>query len=239
MKKINYNLFFNNTSKQFSERGFECILAIALSTAILTMLLFFPIAGIALAIFAGGFLCVGVKGYLLNIAKNEVAQIEQIFNTFKICIKAFCLKVATILISALWSLVFIIPGIITALNYSMASFVMAEEGCSSLESMVKSKKLVNGYRGEILISYLAYIFVIIATMCICAGLGIAIKYYTNINIAIPVIGMCLLFLFIFFVFIVPYFELMFANIYLELKKLNKEKQTARKSRVKLQEIENI
>jgi uncharacterized membrane protein len=78
-----------------------------------------------------------------------VVQVEQIFNTIKISIKTFCLKVATILIFMLWSIVFIIPGIISALNYSMASFVMAEEKCSAFESMVKSKKLVNGHRGEI------------------------------------------------------------------------------------------
>lgn len=237
MKKYNYNIFLNNSSKQFSERGFECILAITLSTVVLTLLMFFPIAGFALAIYAGCFLCVGVKGFLLKIAKNEVAQIEEIFQTFKISLKTFCLKVATILMFVLWSIIFIIPGIISALNYSMASFVMAEEKTSALESMVKSKKLVNGHRVEILISYLAYAFVIVATMCICAGLGIAIKFYTNINVLIPIISMILLFLFIFIVFIVPYFELLFANIYLQLKKENKEKTPRRK--IKTIETENV
>lgn len=229
MSKLKYNLYLNNTSKTFSNYGFESILAIMLSLGSLVLLFFFPIAGLALMAFAYGFLCVGAKSYLLNIAKGEPKPIESIFSKIKICVKAFCLKVATTLITLLWTIVFIIPGIVTALNYSMSSFVMADEDAPALECMVKSKKMVYGHRGELLVLYLSYLFVTLVVLCICAGLGVAMQTYFNLPIWVPIVSMAVLALFILLVFVVPYFELMFAHVYLVLKNEqieqdNKQKQ---------------
>lgn len=217
MNKLKYSLYLNNTSKTFSNYGFETILAIILSLGSLVLLFLFPIAGIALMAFAYGFLCVGTKSYLLNIAIGKPKEIESIFSKFNICIKAFCLKVATTLITLLWTIVFIVPGIVTALNYSMSSFVMADEDAPALECMVKSKKLVYGHRGELLVLYLSYFFVTLVVLCICAGLGVAMQNYFNLPVWLPLVFMVVLALFILFVFVVPYFELMFAHIYLLLK----------------------
>ncbi len=218
MSKLKYDIYLNSASKTMTERGFEVILAIVLMVGSLALLFFFPVAGIALMAFSYGFLCVGTKAFLLSVARKEFLPIETVFSKFKICVKAFCLKVATMLLSVLWAVVFIIPGIITALNYSMSSFVMADEDLPALECMAKSKKLCYGHRGEIFVIYLAYAFVITIIMCICAGVGSAMRYYFNLNYWIPIVSMCVLGLFLIFVFVVPYFELMFAHIYLVLKK---------------------
>lgn len=217
MSKLKYNLYLNNTSKTFSNFGFESILAVILSTGSLVLLAFFPVAGLALMAFAYGFLCVGTKDFLLNIAKGTPKPIETIFSKITICVKAFCLKVATMLISLLWTIVFIIPGIVTALNYSMSSFVMADEDLPALECMIKSKKLVYGHRGELLILYLSYIFVTMVVLCVCAGLGIAMQTYFALPTWAIISSMIALALFILLVFVIPYFELMFAHIYLVLK----------------------
>ena len=217
MKEVRYNILINKTSSQFSERGFECILAIILAIGVLTLLMFVPIAGIAIGIFAACFLCIGIKKYLISIVRNNFTPVETIFSSFKISIRAFCLKVATMLISALWALIFIIPGVVSLLNYSMASFIMADnENLSSLECMVKSKKLVNGFKGEIFILYLSYFFVTVVAFCILSALGIVIKNFTNLPLWVPIVGMLAIFLFILLIFIIPYFELLFANTYILL-----------------------
>lgn len=218
MSKLKYSLYLNKTSKDFSERGFETILALFLSTGSLFLLFLFPVAGIALMVFAYGFLCVGTKRYLIGIVRDETLAIETIFSKIKICVKAFCLKIATTLITMLWSLVFVIPGIVTALNYSMSSFVMADENLDALECMVKSKKLVYGHRGELCVLYLSYLFVILAVLCICVGLGCAMRAYFSLPYWIPIVSMGLLALFVLAVFVIPYFELMFAEVYEVLKK---------------------
>lgn len=229
MSKLKYGIYLNNASKTFGERGFETILSIVLAMGSLILLFFFPVAGIALMIFSYGFLCVGTKLFLLGVAKGENLPIETVFSKFKMCVKAFCLKVATVLISFLWSIVFIIPGIVCSLNYSMSAFIMAEENLPSLECMAKSKKLVYGHRGEIFVLYLAYAFVILVIMCICSGIGSAMKYYFNFEYYVPIVSMSLLALFLIVVFVIPYFELVFAHIYLLLK--NEKSESSDKKEV--------
>lgn len=231
MSKLKYNIYLNGASKTFSDRGFEAILAIVLALGSLVLMFFFPVAGIALMAFSYGFLCIGTKTVLLGLARGEFLPIETVFSKLKICVKAFCLKVATMLISCLWAIVFIIPGIVTALNYSMSSFVMADEDLSALECMVKSKKLVYGHRGEIFVVYLSYFFIMLAIMCIFASLGCATNYYTNVTSWVSFVSMGLLALFLIVIFVVPYFELMFAHIYDSLKKENdKDTKTSEQKR---------
>lgn len=227
MNNVKYDILINNTSKTFSERGFDCILPVILFISVMVLLLLFPIAGIALAIFAYGFLCVGSKQYLLKVASGKRAEIESVFSAYKISVKAFVLKVAVVTISCLWAVVFILPGIITALNYSMASYVMADENSSVFASMEKSKKLVDGNRWEVFIVFLSYIFVITAIFCICTSIGIVMYQILNISGVISAIVPLFIALFFIVVFVIPYFELMFANVYLILK--NKEKPSKAKT----------
>ncbi len=218
MQKLDYNIYINNTSKQFCERGFECILAVALGVGTLFLLFLFPVMGIALSIFASCFLCLGIKKYLIAVACDEYAKIEDIFSKWKICVKAFCLKFSMVLISFLWSIVFIVPGIVSALNYSMASFIMAEDdSVNSLEAMIKSKKMVYGYRFQIFIVYLSYFLVSLIFLCIFGAIGCAIKLSFDINYWIPIVSMSISYLFVLFIFIVPYFELGLTNVYLTIK----------------------
>ncbi len=233
MSNLKYDIYFDYTSKRFLDRGFEAILAVHLTLAIVFLLQLFPIMGIALGLFAYCFLCIGTKRYLISIAREEFLPIESIFSTFKISIKAFCLKFAYMLITSLWLVIFIVPGIICAINYGFSSFVLADDFKKPvLECMEQSKKLVYGHRAEIFIVYLAYAFVTLASMCIFATFGIVIKAYTNIGLWFPIVSMIISFLFVFLVLIVPYFELMFANIYLSLKNEKEPKtKTSQKSSV--------
>jgi len=225
MNDLRYNLLIGKTQKQFADRGFECILGVVLVLGTLALLMFFPIMGIALAFVVAPFLCVGIKKYLISIAKNEVVAVETIYLSFGAWLKAFCLKVAISLISLLWGILFIVPGIIAMVNYSMAMFILADNpNLSSFECMIKSKKLVDGNRGEIFIIYLCYFLVSVMILTIFGALGIAIRYFTNAPVWVPIVGVGLLFLFFLIIFIIPYFELMLANAYLELKKAKPAKK---------------
>lgn len=224
MKDLKYSVLINKSSEQFAERGFECILSVILVLGSIFLLLLVPVAGVALSVIASSFLCVGIKKYLISVGNNKVIPIENIFLSYKLMVKAFCLKVAYMLLTFLWGIVFIIPGIITALNYSMSSFIMAEnENLSSLECMAKSKKMVYGYRTQIFIIYLSYLFVSVVCVCVFAAIGIVIKNFTNAPIWVPVITMAVASLFIFVIFIIPYFELVITNAYLQIK--NKQEKT--------------
>ena len=58
----------------------------------------------------------------------------------------------------LWSLLLFIPGIIMGLAYSMTPFIISDsKGLTAGQSIGLSKKLTNGYKGEIFVFFLSYI----------------------------------------------------------------------------------
>ena len=82
--------------------------------------LLFPIFGFGLAFFVMCFLCVGFKKNVLDCLDGKTVKIENVFSYYKNCIICFCIKICTLLQIFLWSLLLIIPGIITGLNLSFA-----------------------------------------------------------------------------------------------------------------------
>ena len=93
----------------------------------------------------------------------------------------------------LWSLLFIIPGIIKALSYSMTPFILAEhKNVPATEALKISMRMTQGYKGEIFVMGLSFIGWLILS-ALTAGI-----------------------LYIFYVG--PYINTSFAGLYDELKK---------------------
>ena len=58
----------------------------------------------------------------------------------------------------LWSLLFVIPGIIKAFSYSMAPFILAEnKGMPALEAIRRSKAMMEGHKTDAFVLYLSFI----------------------------------------------------------------------------------
>lgn len=58
----------------------------------------------------------------------------------------------------LWSLLLIIPGIIMAFAYCMTPFIIADsKGLTAGQAIQLSKKITNGYKGDIFVFYLSFI----------------------------------------------------------------------------------
>lgn len=107
---------------------------------------FYPFVGI-LSLIITGPLALGLAIFSLNISRNRVAQLEQIFkgfNNFGTSLGAYLLMLLFIL---LWMLLLIIPGIIAALSYSMTFFILADDdSIGAMEAIDKSKKMMDGYK---------------------------------------------------------------------------------------------
>jgi uncharacterized membrane protein len=59
--------------------------------------------------------------------------------------------------TSLWSLLFIVPGIIKALSYSMASYILAENPqLTAREAMNESKRITKGHIGELFVLSLSF-----------------------------------------------------------------------------------
>lgn len=91
----------------------------------------------------------------------------------------------------LWSLLFIIPGIIASLSYSMVYFIALDNlELSALDVIRKSKEMMRGHKGEYFVLGLSFI-----------GWGI---------LGIFTLG-------ILYLWLIPYMQVTMANFYNELK----------------------
>ncbi len=62
------------------------------------------------------------------------------------------------LFTFLWSLLFVIPGIIKALAYSMTPYILADtRAVPATEALKLSMRMTNGYKGKVFVMYLSFI----------------------------------------------------------------------------------
>ncbi len=106
-----------------------------------------PIAGVVIGLLIGGPFVLGYVLFTLSISRGLEAKSSMIFDGFK----NFAISLGTYLLMAiftiLWCLLLIVPGIIAALSYSMAFFILAENpNIGSLEAITASKKMMMGYK---------------------------------------------------------------------------------------------
>lgn len=111
----------------------------------------------------------GVDWTFLNLVRSIEFKIESIFDPFKTdfikCILASLLQWVYIM---LWSLLFIIPGIVMGIAYSQISFILKDQPDLSItEVLVLSKKMMNGYKWKyfcMMLSFLGWAFLSILTL---------------------------------------------------------------------------
>jgi len=92
-----------------------------------------------------GALMVGFCGYFLGIAQEGQTRLELLFVGFRRFWKSFGTYFFYSLFIILWTLLFIIPGIIATFRYAMAFFIIADdEDCGALEAISRSKEMMKG-----------------------------------------------------------------------------------------------
>ncbi|MGF9955027.1 DUF975 family protein [Bacillus mycoides] len=102
----------------------------------------------------------GYYNITLGLAKNESTTIGDLFAGFKSnnIFRAMKLGILQTIFIFLWSLLFIIPGIIKFFSYSMAYYIMLEDPeCTASEAIKKSKAMMKGHKLDLLITWLSFI----------------------------------------------------------------------------------
>ena len=127
----------------------------------------------------------------LNLAKREDISVGDVFKGFNITGKAVWLSIITWFYTFLWSLLFIIPGIIKTFSYSMAPFILADNpNLTSSEALSESIRIMYGHKFDLFVLQLSFfLWYILGTITF----GIA------------------------YVYVVPYFEATMTNFYNEIK----------------------
>ena len=107
------------------------------------------ISGLA-SFIIGGTIKLGHCRYLLNQHDRKAKGIADLFSQFDQFGNGFCLQLLTGIFTALWTLLFIIPGIVASYRYAMAPFIQAEHPeYTATESISASKELMHGHKFEL------------------------------------------------------------------------------------------
>jgi len=138
-----------------------------------------------------GPLTLGFLGYFSRKARGQQAKLGNLFDGFNLFGKSLLLYLLKGAFLALWSCLFIIPGIVKSLSYSMAFFILRDNPkIKAKEAITRSKKMMKGNKGKLFGLYLSFI-----------GWGI----------------LCILSLGIGFLWLIPYVNSSIANFYEGIK----------------------
>ncbi|MGN1347962.1 MAG: DUF975 family protein [Acutalibacteraceae bacterium] len=112
------------------------------------------------------------KLFLKQARDNEPMVIEDVFCGFKEDFKElFLIHFISSIKASLWGLLFIVPGIVKGLAYSMSYYIKADNpDYSWRECLSESEKIMNGHKGEFFVLQLSFIGWDIVGF-ICCGIG--------------------------------------------------------------------
>ena len=100
----------------------------------------------------------GFAMYCMAIRRGERAEYITLFDGFSFVGKLIGLTIVTALFIWLWSMLFIIPGIIAAYRYRFAPYNLYENpGIGVMEALEMSKRQTMGYKGQIFTLDLSYL----------------------------------------------------------------------------------
>jgi uncharacterized membrane protein len=117
---------------------------------------FIPVCG---SIIATGLISVGVAGVFMSIIHGEDTDVGRLFDGFQ---NNFVTNlIAGVLYNvfiALWTLLFIIPGIVKSYSYAMTFYVLREHPeMTATEAITESRRLMNGNKMRLFCLDLSFI----------------------------------------------------------------------------------
>lgn len=114
--------------------------------------------GIATLIFSGA-LSVGMSLAFIGLFRKRKIEFTDLFSAFSNnFLNALVMGLLSYLFIFLWSLLFIIPGIIAAYSYSMAPYILADNpGMDGQKALEVSKKLMDGKKSDLFLLHLSFI----------------------------------------------------------------------------------
>jgi uncharacterized membrane protein len=132
----------------------------------------------------GGPFALGFAAYYLKKARGEPVKLKNLFEGFKLFGASFLLFLLESVFLSLWTCLFIIPGAVKSLSYSMAFYILRDNpDIKAAEAISRSRKMMLGYKRKLFLLYLSFIGWYL--LC-CLSLGIGFLWlfpYINLSVA--------------------------------------------------------
>ncbi len=136
--------------------GVQIVLRITEASAFLV--LFASLISLALTICVVNIVSMGANTWYHRAIKTDGMKWDEMFYTFKEDYTGNLLMMFLItLYSCLWSLLFVIPGIVKAYSYSLAMYIKSENmGMSASNAIDMSKKITEGHKMDLFVLDLSF-----------------------------------------------------------------------------------
>ena len=112
----------------------------------------------AIQLIIGGPVMLGYNRFKLYRLDGEEAKFSDLFSCFDRFLDGLWMRIRTILQVFLWSLLFVIPGIVASYRYAMVPYLMADHPDMTVaQAFDRSKAMMNGHKGELFLLHLSFI----------------------------------------------------------------------------------
>ena len=117
----------------------------------------------------------GYAGYALRMSRGEEGKVEHLLEGFGLAAKVVLLDILQAVLIFMWSMLFLIPGIIASWRYSQAVFCLLEDPeISPFEAIRRSCQLMRGHKLELFGVQVSFIGWIVLQMLVGSGMGFAV-----------------------------------------------------------------
>jgi uncharacterized membrane protein len=121
----------------------------------------FDLLSICWSLFIDGALLLGWSSFFLHLCRSKKANIDLLFSYFTSWhryIRGVVSYVLPLIYLLLWSLLFLIPGIIKSFSYAMTNYILIDHPELSVnQSITKSRKMMNGHKWKLFVLLLSFI----------------------------------------------------------------------------------
>lgn len=135
-----------------------------------------------ITIVIGGAGKLGYAIFNLKLVDNKEAEFKDLFSQFRRLGDGFCMNFLVGLYTVLWTLLFIIPGIIKTYSYAMTPYILAENpGMTATEAITESRRIMDGNKWRLFclsISFIGWALLCAAPALIALGILIGISVRT-------------------------------------------------------------
>lgn len=137
------------------------------------------IVSLAIIIFVKNPLMVGAQRFFIKNSADSSTRVNEIVSVFREgrFLNIFATMFLQGLFVVLWSLLFVVPGIMKAYSYRLVPYILADNtDIAPMDALKLSQEMMNGHRMNAFILDLSFIGWFILTLLTCGLLGI---FYVN------------------------------------------------------------
>lgn len=158
----------------FSPNWMSAVLSVLVYAAVIMVVSNIPIIGFAGSIVITGPMAYGLYSAFLNNSRyGQKLNVADLFKGFSDDFgQTFLIGLMTSIFTALWSLLFVIPGIIKMYGYSMAFYVKADHPDYNWKQCLdESQIIMSGHKWDLFVLQLSFVgWAIVGSLCLGVGL---------------------------------------------------------------------